>query len=93
MKSTVSTSGDTLFVEGCSGSQISAKLIRLHELPEPALLTADEAALYLNARRDLLRSWRWQGKGPVFVGCGHFVRYRKRDLDIFLSGHERTQLA
>ena len=62
-------------------------LRRLHSLPSEALLTSEEAALYLNARTDLLRSWRWQQRGPPFEGRGHFVRYRKCALDAFLAGH------
>jgi hypothetical protein len=63
-------------------------LQRLHAAPDEALFTTDEAARYLNADRNLLRSWRWQQRGPSFVGRGHFVRYRKKVLDEFLRGHE-----
>jgi hypothetical protein len=60
-------------------------LVRLHALPTTALFTSEEAGLYLNARTDLLRAWRCQGRGPTFIGRGHFVRYRKADLDQFLG--------
>ena len=65
----------------------TSTLERLHRLPDSALFTSDEASLYLSARRDLLRSWRWQGRGPAFVGRGRFIRYRKRCLDEFLAGY------
>jgi hypothetical protein len=61
---------------------------RLHSLPGTALFTPGETAIYLNARRDLLRSWRWRGCGPRYVGCGSLVRYRKCDLDSFLAGEQ-----
>ncbi len=60
-------------------------LARLHSLPATALFTSAEAGLYLNARTDLLRAWRFQGRGPDFVGRGHFVRYPKGSLDAFLG--------
>jgi hypothetical protein len=62
-------------------------LTRLHALPGEALFDTDQAAFYLNARRDLLRTWRWQRCGPAFEGRGHFVRYRKKALDEFMTGH------
>ena len=68
-------------------------LRRLHSLPETALFTPDEAAIYLNARLDLLRSWRWQGRGPDFAGRSHFIRYPKGGLDRFLAGYGRGAAA
>jgi hypothetical protein len=61
-------------------------LNRLHAPPDTALFTATESAIYLNTRRDLLRTWRWKGGGPRFLGNGHLIRYRKGDLDSFLAG-------
>jgi hypothetical protein len=63
----------------------AALLSRLHSLPPEARLTPHETAIYLPARLDLLRTWRCRGRGPAFTGRGHFVRYRKRDLDAFLT--------
>jgi hypothetical protein len=65
----------------------AATLQQLHDLPDDALLTTGEAAALLNVSPDLLRARRWQRRGPAFEGRGHFVRYRKRALDAFLSGH------
>lgn len=62
-------------------------LVRLHSLPPTALLTPFETGLYINARTDLLRAWRSKGCGPTFEGRGHFIRYRKSNLDKFLAGH------
>jgi hypothetical protein len=62
-------------------------LLRLNALPSEARFTPEEAAIYLNARLDLLRAWRSQGRGPPFEGRMHFVRYRKGALDTFMAGH------
>jgi hypothetical protein len=64
---------------------VADTITRLHALPPTALFTSDEAGIYLNVRTDLLRAWRCQGRGPAFVGSGHFTRYRKQDLDGFLA--------
>jgi hypothetical protein len=34
-----------------------------------------------------LRQWRYLGKGPAYVKLGRHVRYRKSDLDAFITGH------
>ena len=65
-------------------ADIAGILERLHKLPPTALFNSDEASIYLNTRSDLMRMWRWRGCGPRFVGNGHLVRYRKRDLDSYL---------
>jgi hypothetical protein len=59
------------------------------ELPATALLTPQEAALYLATTPDVLRTWRATGRGPRFKGRGHFIRYQKAVLDVFMSGHDR----
>jgi hypothetical protein len=68
-------------------------LRRLNDLPPTALFTSEEAGIYLNARTDLLRAWRCQRRGPAFVGRGHFVRYRKGDLDDFTSSFRTSSKA
>jgi hypothetical protein len=74
-----------------NGLTEAAVLDRLHDLPSTALLTPAEASVYANVRMDLLRAWRCQGRGPAFVGRGHFVRYPKGGLDAFLAGHAGQQ--
>ncbi len=76
-----------------AGVDVAAVLRRLHSLPDEALLSPEEAAIYMNARLDLLRSWRWQGRGPDFVGRSHFVRYPKGEIDRFLAGYGRGEAA
>ena len=60
-------------------------LNRLHALPDSALFSTSETSIYLNVRRDLLRAWRWRGCGPRWTGHGHLTRYRKGELDRYLS--------
>jgi hypothetical protein len=73
--------------------QEAALINRLHALPGSALLTPAETSVYLNARRDLLRAWRWRGCGPRYVGKGHLIRYRKSDLDSFLGAGDQPEAA
>lgn len=56
-----------------NGSKKGETLRRLHNLPPEAKFTPEETSIYLNVRRDLLRAWRWQGRGPPFEGQGHFM--------------------
>ena len=55
-------------------------------LPGSAHLTPKESACYLNTTPGVLRVWRCKGNGPRFCGRGHFVRYKKGDLDEFMNG-------
>jgi hypothetical protein len=57
----------------------------LHARPSSARFTTEEAAVYLNCTAPLLRSWRWQGRGPPFEGKGRLVRYLKQSLDRFMA--------
>jgi hypothetical protein len=36
-----------------------------------------------------LAQWRWQGLGPKYLKLGAHVRYRRRDLESWLSENER----
>jgi hypothetical protein len=56
---------------------------RITKLPDDAELAEAEAAAWLKCTVSLLRNWRWQGRGPAFVGSGKSVRYRKGVLDRF----------
>jgi hypothetical protein len=52
-----------------------------------AILNTKEAADYLTLKPATLEAWRCRGGGPVFVKLGKACRYRKEDLDAFLSKH------
>lgn len=54
-------------------------------------MTEREAASYLGFKVDTLRAWRcrpsMRGRGPAYVQAGPHkgVRYRKTDLDMWIS--------
>lgn len=45
------------------------------------LLTAKQAAVKLESTEGTLGFWRHKGRGPNYVKCGKFIRYRIEDLD------------
>ena len=50
-----------------------------------ALLTVEQAAIYLGLARSTLNKWRCHGGGPTFIKLGRAVRYRQEDLEGFLN--------
>lgn len=53
------------------------------------MLRTKDAARYLDLSKPTLEAWRCRGSGPVFVKLGKAVRYRKQDLDDFLTSRLR----
>ena len=49
-----------------------------------------DAASYIGLTKSTLEAWRCRGGGPQFLKLGKAVRYRKEDLDNFLSSRVRT---
>jgi hypothetical protein len=76
---------DELARDGVDADEEPAKLRELHARPPSAKFTTEEVALYLNCSTSLLRTWRWQGRGPAFEGTGRMVRYTKGKLDDFMT--------
>ena len=55
------------------------------------MLSNRDAAAYLGVAESTLNNWRWHGKRPLqYVKLGHIVRYRKSDLDAFISANLLT---
>jgi predicted DNA-binding transcriptional regulator AlpA len=58
-----------------------------------AILTEKEAAIYIGMSRSFLGQDRMNGyregrtPGPVFMKLGRSIRYRKEDLDTWLTQH------
>ncbi len=52
------------------------------------LLTRDEAAAVLRLRPKTLSAWALRGSGPRFIKMGRSVRYRRRDLELFMRESE-----
>lgn len=51
------------------------------------LLTERQAAEYINASPRSMQTWRRQGHGPRFCRLGsRMIRYRRSDLDAWVSG-------
>lgn len=64
--------------------------------PDPDLLTAKEAADFLYASENSLRSMRSKRSGPPFHREGHRICYRRSELEAYLASHRpsaRTQFS
>src|SRR5689334_11321449 len=55
-----------------------------------SLMTEQEAAAILRVTVKTLQGWRYRGGGPPFIKIGRCVRYRRRDLEIFVAAAVRT---
>lgn len=47
-------------------------------------------ARLLGVKPGTLQKWRWEGKGPKWCRVGRLVRYRRSELERFLSDAERS---
>lgn len=56
------------------------------DLAKKERLNNEEAAKYLGLKAATLNKWRVYGEGPPFIKVGRLVRYRRADLDAYLSG-------
>ncbi|MEM1402361.1 MAG: helix-turn-helix domain-containing protein [Pseudomonadota bacterium] len=55
-------------------------------MQQQSLLTTEQAAAYLGVKRTFLERDRWAGSKVPFVRVGtRTIRYRKSDLDEFVS--------
>jgi excisionase family DNA binding protein len=52
--------------------------------PDP-LLTREEAARYCGMKPTTFQVWAVRGQGPALLHLGRCVRYRKSELDRWLS--------
>lgn len=71
------TASDTLATAAPAGSTSSAAA--------PAFITGDEVADLVRVHPATVRRWRAEGIGPRFVRAGRLVRYRRADVDAWLS--------
>lgn len=55
------------------------------------LLTINELAEYLRVPVDTLRKWRVQGKGPRGARVGKHVRYRRAEVERWLTQQEAAR--
>lgn len=54
------------------------------------LLSVEEAADYIGLARITLTRYRLNDRGPTYLRVGHKIRYRKKDLDIWLDSRAVT---
>ena len=57
---------------------------RLNEAPEP-LLAEGQAAALLRLSPSTLKKWRRTRRGPRYYRLGSAVRYKREDLEAFVS--------
>jgi excisionase family DNA binding protein len=51
----------------------------------PQLLTVNEAADFLRIAPGTLRNWHHAGRGPRVSNVGRCIRYKRSDLEAFIS--------
>jgi hypothetical protein len=56
-----------------------------HSTEPDVLLCEVQAARALSLSSRTLQSWRLRGVGPAFVRAGRAIRYRRADLDRWIS--------
>jgi len=49
------------------------------------LLTADQTATFLGVKPQTLSVWRLYKEGPSFVRVGRLIRYRRSDVEAWLT--------
>jgi predicted site-specific integrase-resolvase len=57
------------------------------------MLSAEQAAHYLQVASQTLARWRAEGVGPAFIKVGGLVRYEVSDLNAFLDSRRRNASA
>ena len=58
--------------------------------PTDQLLTANDAADYINVNLQTLYAWRHRGAGPRALKAGRKLRYRRKDFDEWLEEETAT---
>ncbi|TYT74320.1 helix-turn-helix transcriptional regulator [Desulfobotulus mexicanus] len=56
-------------------------------------LTTAQAADFLGLKKGTLEIWRVYGKGAAFIKMGRAVRYRREDLERWITDQKRTHTA
>lgn len=55
------------------------------DAPTDELFDQSALAALLNRSESTLEKWRVRGEGPAFIKAGRSVRYRRRDVDAWLT--------
>ena len=54
------------------------------------LLTTEEAGNVLGMSEQTLRIWRMENKGPSYIRINRSIRYRREDLEAFISSNRKV---
>lgn len=55
------------------------------------LMSAEDLARAVGASERTVERWRYEGNGPAYLKVGHFVRYRRADVEKWLDGRLVTR--
>lgn len=58
---------------------------------EQEFMTLDEVAAYFRLRRDSVKFWRYQGRGPRCTKIGKHLLYRTTDVHEWAAQQEAEQ--
>lgn len=56
------------------------------------IMSTSEAADYIGASPETMRSWRCLKKGPAYIKSGRRIRYKRSALDAYLAGKEQPTI-
>jgi len=60
----------------------------------PEYMKPKQAAAYLGLSVQQLELWRWRAEGPPYLRVtSRIIRYRRADLDAWMSAFERRSVA
>lgn len=54
------------------------------------LLTTEEAGEFLGLSEKTMRTWRMENMGPYFIKINRSIRYRREDLEAFISSNRKV---
>lgn len=67
------------------GAAMTAQTPSTQPPDDLVLLSQTQAAEFLTVQPRTLEGWRYRGDGPRFIRVGRYVRYRLRDLRVWLE--------
>jgi len=59
----------------------------MDHLDSTGIIGETELAQWADLSVAVLRKWRREGRGPRYLKLGRLVRYRVRDVDLWLNAH------
>lgn len=71
-------------IEKTARDAVDAYLERIEPVA-PTYLNPADAAFYLGLSHKQLEAWRHRGDGPAYTKLDRAIRYKRQDLDDFMS--------